>query len=163
MKPTLFFNALIIMVMTIPLGLWSQPAPLSFRVENVMSHVPGPPPVTPWMFDIDDPVYLTSDGDPFTYKGGDDDISHNFAYYDFSSLFSTSYCTAENLDYVQGTDGFEVRFEDFELRGFHKVNTVNPEAIWAIPGQAGDVRTYINGVSEIYYNDALVLKWRIAC
>ena len=161
MKPTFIFSTMLIAMLitiAIPSGLWSQAAPLSFRMENVRSYVPGPPPVTPWMFDIDDPLYNTDDGNPFTFKDDENDNSHNYAYYDFSSLFSTNYCTAENLDYVQGTDGFEVRFEDFELRGFHKINTVNPEAIWAIPGQAGDVRTYINGVSEIYYNDALVLR-----
>ena len=143
-------------------GLWSQAAPLSFRVENVISHVPGPPVITPWMFDLDDPILFTHDGNPFTYKPSPDtDDTHNFAYWDFSSIASplyTSYCTAENLDYVNGTDGFRIAFSDFTLSGFHKVNTVNPAAAWNIPGQAGDIRTYTNGVCELYHNEALVLR-----
>ncbi|HOH79290.1 MAG TPA: hypothetical protein PLO35_06170, partial [Candidatus Cloacimonadota bacterium] len=134
MKPTFIFSTMLIAMLitiAIPSGLWSQAAPLSFRMENVRSYVPGPPPVTPWMFDIDDPLYNTDDGNPFTFKDDENDNSHNYAYYDFSSLFSTNYCTAENLDYVQGTAGFEITFSDFQLRGFHKVNTVNPQAPWA--------------------------------
>lgn len=141
-------------------GLWGQAAPISFRVENVLSHVPNPP-FTPWMFDLDDPAYFTSDGNPFTCVDDPDSDTHKFAYYDFTTFMNflyESHCTAENLDFVNGTEGFDIQFTDFTLAGFHKVNTEDPDAAWNVPGQAGDVRTYINGVCELWHNEALVLR-----
>ncbi|MDD2544633.1 MAG: T9SS type A sorting domain-containing protein, partial [Candidatus Cloacimonetes bacterium] len=144
--------------------LRAQDASISFDVNNVECHVPDG---TPWMFDADDPMFpLQDDGNPFTYSNIALYQLHNHAYYDFYTPISpwdaafpySSSCTAENLDFVEGTAGFEIRFDDYELRAFEHINAVNPGLAWNTLGQAGDSRTYVNGISNIYHNEVLVLS-----
>lgn len=144
--------------------LRAQDASISFDVNNVECHVPDG---TPWMFDSDDPGYPNKrDGNPFTYSDVWGYQHHNHAYYNFYSPtvpwdppfpYSSS-CTAENLDFIEGTSGFDIRFDQFELVSFQHVNAMNPGAAWNTLGEAGDKRIYINGISNIYHNGSLVLS-----
>lgn len=147
-------------------ALSAQAAPISFDVNNVECHVPGPPSSTPWMFDADCPEFpWIADGNPFTYSMNSWYQFHNFAYYNFYSPATpwdpafpySSSCTAENLDFVEGTEGFDIDFSQFVLAAFQHINTVNPAAAWNTWGQAGDLRTYTNGECLVYHNDVVVM------
>ncbi len=142
--------------------LFSQPVPISFRIENVEAFVPGPPIQTPWMFDADDPLFNTHDQNPFTYHLYPFYQYNSFAYKYFYSTESpgvmsmdptSSSCIDENLAFVNGINGFRVEFDDFVLTGLQKVNMVDPDAPWDTPGQAGDIRTYTGGIGSIFHND----------
>jgi hypothetical protein len=150
-------------------ALKAQAAPISFAINNVECYVPGPPACTPWMFDLDSPEYLTSDGNPFSYVDDPFYGYHNFAYRDFYSTSAanppwderfpySAACTQENLNFVDGTAGFSINFDDYALTAFQHVNTINPGAAWNILGQAGDRRTYTNGTSTIFHNGIPVLQ-----
>ena len=143
-------------------ALIAQEVPISFWIENVESYIPQDHRFpTPWMFDLDDPGYLTQDANPFSYHQTLLPV-HNHAYKYFYSTDdpgvpdmdpTSGLCTAENLNFVNGTNGFRVEFENFVLTGLHKMNMVNPGAAWNIAGQAGDIRTYTGGVGKVYHND----------
>ncbi|MCB5251512.1 MAG: T9SS type A sorting domain-containing protein [Candidatus Cloacimonetes bacterium] len=162
-KLSLLLAALILLTNA---ALTAQAAPISFEVINVESHIPDPPPSTPWMFDTDDPGFpWKDDGNPFTYSAIIDYPYHNYAYYNFYSPATpwnpafpySSSCTAENLDFVDGTAGFGIDFSEFELAAFQHINTVNPAAPWNTMGQAGDLRTYTNGECLVYHNNVVVM------
>lgn len=143
--------------------LLSQDVPITFRIENVESYL-GDPVTTPWMFDNDDPGFITHDGNPFTYSPVGFYFHHNYAYKYFYSTSLVrppnnpakpydSYCIEENLAYVDGVGGFRVEFDDYILTGVNKVNTENPGAPWNTIGESGDSRVYTGGTGRIYYND----------
>lgn len=140
--------------------------PIEFRVENVEASSVNP---WFWMFDTDDPGFITHDTIAYTWSPMGAYPYHNYAYTHFYStgpakppanpaMVYNSYCTSENLDFVDGIAGFKVVFEDFVLTGFQKANMVVPGAEWALVGQAGDIRIYTGGMGKIYHNDVLVLS-----
>jgi len=142
--------------------LLSQEVPITFRIENVECTMPIDPILTPWVFDTDDPGWWTHDRNPLTYSNAWGYAWHNYAYKWFYSTDdpvdetmdpTSSWCTAENLDYVDGLGGFRIEFEQYNLTGWEHLNTVNPGAAWNIIGQAGDKRTYTSGVGLIYHDD----------
>ncbi len=162
-KNQLIFTLAALIILSANL-LRAQAAPISFAVNNVECHVP---PGTPWMFDADDPIFpWLHDGNPFTYSNNAVYQFHNHAYYNFYSTTDSwddafpysSSCTAENLDFIEGTSGFDIRFDQYELVAFQHINAMNPGAAWNTLGEAGDKRIYVNGISNIYHNGSLVLS-----
>jgi hypothetical protein len=148
------------------LSVYSQ-APITFRLEDVESRMPYPEEniSTPWCFDADDPGLSTHDSNPFTRSPEPGYAYHNHAYKWFYSIAlensvthmgpTHTWCTSEILDYVNGTEGFRIEFEQYGLTAFEKLNTVNPGAAWNIAGQAGDKRIYTGGIGRVFYNDPL--------
>ena len=140
----------------------AQAVPITFHLENVLSTST----TGPWMFENDD---IGLQGFPFDKLGGDDNcytftpglITENYAYRYFrSDELTTSSCIAENLWFVENTNGFRIEFDEFELTGFHKINTENAGMGWNVGGSAGDIREYTGGVGRIYKDDTLVLTVR---
>ncbi|MDD2332537.1 MAG: FlgD immunoglobulin-like domain containing protein [Candidatus Cloacimonetes bacterium] len=141
--------------------LFAQVVPITFHLYNVESSMPNPP-TTPWIFDTDDPGWVTHDGNPFTVSPVIGYPLHNYAYKWFYSTDdpgvpamdpTDSWCIEENLPYIDGTDNFRIEFELYHLTALQKMNMVVPGAAWNIVGQAGDRRVYTGGVGKIYYND----------
>jgi hypothetical protein len=141
--------------------LSAQVVPIRFGLDNVESMTPGPPYASPWVFDGDDPAFITHDGNPFTYSN---DFLYNYHYYAYKFFYSTddpgipamdptsSWCIEENLGYVDGVAGFRIEFQSYVLTGFQHANLINPGAPWSVAGQAGDIRTYTGGVGLIYHD-----------
>ncbi len=120
----------------------AQAVPITFHLENVLSTST----TGPWMFENDD---IGLQGFPFDKLGGDDNcytftpglITENYAYRYFrSDELTTSSCIAENLWFVENTNGFRIEFDEFELTGFHKINTENAGMGWNVGGSAGDIQ-----------------------
>lgn len=142
--------------------VFAQASPITFHLENVLSTST----TGPWMFENDD---IGLNGFPFDKIGGDDNcytftpglVTENYAYrYFLSDEMTSSSCLAENLPFVENTNGFRVEFDEFELTGFHKINTENGGMGWNVGGSAGDIREYTGGVGRIYKDNVLVLTVR---
>mgnify|MGYP006280297413 FL=1 len=133
---------------------------IDFHVDSLEAG----PAEGPWMFDFDDPgVWWQHDSNPFTFDINPPSESiHSWAYKNFSWSINdpstTSFCTNEDLNVLNSTDDVILKLDNFKLAGFHHINTVNSNNAWNISGEAGDERTYVDGIGEIYVNDELKFR-----
>ena len=97
-----------------------------------------------WSYDLDDPGYFHGDGNPFTWNNVENWF-HTYAYSRFGRGATSEYsCLMEDLPFAAGPEDIEVGdYTDFYLRGFSKINTVNPLGGWGLFGQSGEARTYV--------------------
>lgn len=87
-------------------------------------------------------------------------ILDQFAYHYFtwSTVKSSSSCSSENTNVVNGVAGIKIKLVGFTLGAFHHINTSDPDLDWKVMGQAGDERVYVNGKAYITYNNVKVLQ-----
>ncbi|MBI2420345.1 MAG: T9SS type A sorting domain-containing protein [Ignavibacteriales bacterium] len=134
-------------------------ASIDFHVENLEAG----PAYGPWMFEMLDPHFV-NDNDIFNgeyaYVALDwnENGFGNPVFCTGSGQITTSTCTAENLVCLNGNIGVTLKLQQFRLWQFHKINTVNPNANWAILGQAGDERIYGGGSGQIIVNGQVMLN-----
>jgi len=128
---------------------------LRFNVQNMLSS----DRTGPWTVDYDDVGFPTQDGNFFTFAPSPTYLYHDYAYMQFGKDGSTvNTCIFEDLAFLDGTDGITVEFNNFNLVGFDKYNTVIPLLPWNTVGQAGDHRVYANGYIDFFHNNVLKLR-----
>jgi len=75
-----------------------------------------------------------------------------------SGAMTSSVATDENLLVLDGVEGVTIYLDGFSLSTFEHINTVNSENPWDVIGEAGDYRSYDNGIGEIRVNGEIKLK-----
>ncbi len=153
MKKPMFFcfqpGLLLLFVIFLMLPVVSNAqALLTFHFDDIKSW----DPTGPWGFDADAPGFVTDDSNCFTYCNTFGYTWHNYAYKFFGpDAVTVSSCEFENMALVADPDDVTIDFQQYNLSGHDKFNTVVGGAPWNIAGQAGDRRTYSDGACIIYH------------
>jgi hypothetical protein len=137
----------------------------STSIEFDFVNLEAKPATGPWMFDADDPGYVTDDENAYT-QITPSNLTNNWAYRNFSwsedtvNHPSSSTCTAEDLVVADGTGNLKLKLSNFTIAGFEHLNTQNEDESWdATAGddafKAGDRRVYLNGIGAIYDGDMI--------
>lgn len=98
-----------------------------------------------WSYDLDDPGFIHGDGNPYTVDASIPMYYHTFAYNRFGWGEGSDYsCLMEDLPFAAVPGDVHISdYTDFYLKGFNRINTVNPLGVWGTIGQSGEARTYV--------------------
>ncbi len=150
---TLFLISASAILLMLPVLLQAQNS-VTFHVDNMQAMtVTGP-----WVFDADNIGFPTQDQQCLTFAPAPAYLYHLYTFKTISQTGATTItCTAENMPMVANPSEVALEFLDHNLGGYTKVNTVSPNGIWNIMGQAGDIRRYNAGTATIKHNGTPVL------
>lgn len=153
MRKYYFIRILMILVAVVYVKTGAQS--IRFHVNDLCA---GPADCN-FMFDTDDPGFVTHDANAFTEPMIQTGYS-NYAYRNFNWEDGRSEGTGsvENIGIIEGVGGLTIRLNGFSLKSFTHINTVDADQPWTIMGQAGDERIYGGGTGEIYLDGVLKLR-----